>query len=54
MHSTFVTKSKLFAIEHPDLVIDGVPPADDRTDPKLDPPKLKTNGKSNGKAAMKQ
>lgn len=49
MFGTFVAKSKLFGMEHPDIEIEGVPPADNRTDPKLDPPKIKANGKSNGK-----
>jgi hypothetical protein len=53
---TFVTKSQVYSMPHPDIALEGVQEADERTDPKLDPPKVKTNGKShtNGKQTMKQ
>jgi len=54
MFGTFLAKSKQFAIAHPDIEIDGVPPEETSTDPKLDPAKYKANGKTNGKAVMKQ
>jgi hypothetical protein len=53
---TFVTKSQVYNMAHPDINLDGVPKADERTDPALDPPKVKMNGKqhTNGKQTMKQ
>lgn len=55
MFGTFLGKSQLFKMKHPDVDIVGVPEDDLRTDPKLDGNKIKTNGKSvNGKQTMKQ
>jgi len=47
---TFITKSKMYKMEQPDLEIEGVPKDDTSTDPAKDPARLKTNGKTNGKA----
>ena len=44
MFGTFLGKSQIYKMAHPDVEIDGVPPEDTRTDPKIDGPKMKTNG----------